>query len=80
MAELSPQDRQRLHAAIVATVRQIIASGGRNDEQDLYGNPGGYTRLMDSKSAGQPCPTCGAIVEKMQYLGGACYFCPTCQV
>mgnify|MGYP001140072550 CR=1 FL=1 len=40
---------------------------------------GGYRRLMDSRAAGQPCPTCGIVVEKIQYLGGACYLCPRCQ-
>jgi formamidopyrimidine-DNA glycosylase len=49
---------------------------GRYDEVDLYNRPGGYIRRMDSRAAGQPCPTCGTPVEKTQYLGGACYFCP----
>jgi len=34
---------------------------------------------MDSRAAGQPCPACGTPVEKIQYLGGVCYFCPHCQ-
>lgn len=34
---------------------------------------------MELYEAGQPCPTCGTPVEKIQYLGGACYFCPRCQ-
>ncbi|HCU57160.1 MAG TPA: hypothetical protein DF984_02870 [Anaerolineaceae bacterium] len=28
---------------------------------------------------GKPCPTCGALIEKFAYLGGACYVCPACQ-
>jgi formamidopyrimidine-DNA glycosylase len=56
-----------------------IEKGGRRDEVDLFGKPGGYQRLMDSRAAGKPCTTCGRIVEKKQYLGGACYFCPRCQ-
>jgi formamidopyrimidine-DNA glycosylase len=71
--------RLRLYTSIQDTCRQVIALGGRYDELDLYNHPGGYVRLMDSKSAGQPCPSCGATIEKMQYLGGACYFCPDCQ-
>ncbi len=59
--------------------REAITAGGRNDETDLFNRPGGYVRLMDSKSAGQPCPQCGTTIEKIQYLGGACYFCPHCQ-
>ena len=69
-----------LYKAIADTTREVIEKGGRNDETDLFGKPGGYIRLMDNHSAGKPCPNCGGLVEKMQYLGGACYFCPQCQV
>lgn len=61
------------------TVQDIIAGGGRSDETNLFGQPGKYVRLMDSAAAGKPCPECGTTVQKMQYLGGACYFCPKCQ-
>jgi formamidopyrimidine-DNA glycosylase len=80
ITDLDGARRRRLYDAIAATVQDAIAQGGRSDEFDLYNRPGGYRRLMDSRAAGQPCPACGAIVEKIQYLGGACYFCPRCQV
>ncbi len=80
LAELNPGQRRDLYAAIVDTVREVIEKGGRNDETDLYGRPGGYVRLMHSNAAGKPCPECGTPVQKIQYLGGACYFCPKCQV
>jgi formamidopyrimidine-DNA glycosylase len=80
LVDLSPEQRRKLFEAIHTTVEAAIAKGGRNDELDLYGNPGRYVRLMDNRSAGQPCPECGSTIEKMQYLGGACYFCPSCQV
>lgn len=80
LAELSPGQRRDLYQAIVDTVREIIDCGGRNDETDLFGKRGGYVRLMDSTTAGKPCPECGTRIQKMQYLGGACYFCPKCQV
>ncbi len=79
IAELSPAQRHGLHTAVVKTVREVIARGGRSDEFDLYGKPGGYERIMSSKTAGKPCPECGARIEKTAYLGGACYFCPKCQ-
>lgn len=79
LAELSPLQRRALYDAIRATVADVIAQGGRNDETDLFGRPGGYTRVMDKNAVGQPCPACGAPVEKIQYLGGACYVCPRCQ-
>ena len=80
IAELSQAQRRSLYDAILVTVQDAIAKGGRNDETDLYNRPGGYVRLMDSRAAGRPCPACGATIEKIQYLGGACYFCPRCQV
>lgn len=79
VAELSPNERRRLFESIIAVVSAVTAGGGREDELDLYGNRGGYRRIMDSRSAGQPCRKCGTVVEKMSYLGGACYFCPSCQ-
>ncbi len=79
IADLDPVRRHALFAAIVDTVREAIALGGRNDETDLFGRPGGYVRIMDSRAAGHPCPDCGTTVEKMAYLGGACYLCPACQ-
>jgi formamidopyrimidine-DNA glycosylase len=80
LADLDPEGRRALHEAIVETVRAAIALGGRHDETDLYGNPGGYVRRMDRAAAGRPCPECGTTMEKFQYLGGACYVCPSCQM
>lgn len=80
LSDLSTGQRHDLYDSIVDTVREIIDQGGRNDEVDLFGKPGGYVRLMDSKAAGKPCPECGTKIQKMQYLGGTCYFCPKCQV
>ena len=79
IASLNPVQRKALYTAILETVCQAVDLGGRYDEVDLYNQPGGYVRIMDSKTAGQPCPACGGAIEKTQYLGGACYFCPRCQ-
>jgi formamidopyrimidine-DNA glycosylase len=77
--ELSQAQRLQLYHAIIDTVQAVIAGNGRNDEIDLFNQPGRYARIMDSQRAGQPCPECGSPVEKIQYLGGACYVCPKCQ-
>jgi formamidopyrimidine-DNA glycosylase len=77
--DLDTGQRRALYDAILSTVDEVIAKGGRYDEYDLYGNRGGYVRLMDKNAVGRPCPECGGRVEKMQYLGGACYVCPSCQ-
>jgi formamidopyrimidine-DNA glycosylase len=71
--------QRRLHAAIRCTLEAAILQGGRESERDLFNQRGGYARLMDSKTKGQPCPTCGTAIEKISYLGGSCYFCPNCQ-
>ena len=77
--DLAPDQRQKLYEAILKTVNEVIEKGGRYDEYDLYNQPGLYTRLMDKAAVGRPCPECGEKIEKIQYLGGACYFCPRCQ-
>ena len=79
IADLSVGQRQALYEAIGDTVAEVIEKGGRYDEVDLYGQPGGYTRLMDKNALKRPCPECGGEIVKMQYLGGACYLCPSCQ-
>jgi formamidopyrimidine-DNA glycosylase len=77
--ELSKDQKRNLYNSITTTVREIIKKGGRYDEYDLHNNAGEYVRIMDKNAVGKPCPKCGAKVQKMQYLGGACYFCPKCQ-
>jgi formamidopyrimidine-DNA glycosylase len=79
IVDLSTGQRQALYDAIVDTVGEVIERGGRYDEYDLHNNRGGYIRKMDKNAVGRPCPVCGGTIEKMQYLGGACYVCPNCQ-
>jgi formamidopyrimidine-DNA glycosylase len=78
--DLSKSNRKQLYDAIQKTVSIVIQKGGRNDEYNLFGQPGGYKRILSKDAAGKPCPECGTIIDKMQYLGGACYHCPQCQI
>jgi formamidopyrimidine-DNA glycosylase len=80
LSELDTRQRQTLYQAVLETLQQAVALGGRNDETDLFGQPGGYQRLMHNGAVGQPCPACATPIQKIQYLGGACYFCPRCQI
>jgi formamidopyrimidine-DNA glycosylase len=77
--DLSQKQRKELYIAIKSTIDEIITCGGRNDEYDLYNSLGKYIRLMDKRSVGKPCTRCGTRIETIQYLGGACYYCPSCQ-
>jgi formamidopyrimidine-DNA glycosylase len=79
IAELSTGQRQALYRAIVETVGEVMEKGGRYDEYDLCNHRGGYIRLMDKNAIGRPCPECGGEIVKIQYLGGTCYLCPSCQ-
>ena len=72
-------ERRKLYRAMRKVLAEAVAKGGRDDEIDLFGRPGRYVRQMDRRTNGTPCPTCGTTIEKVQFLGGACYFCPNCQ-
>lgn len=79
ISEIQETERKNLFNAIQQTIQNAVDKGGRYDEFDLFGKNGRYIRLMDSKTVGTPCSECGSEIQKISYLGGACYFCPTCQ-
>jgi len=79
VATLSAKEKRALFRALRDTLEQAIAQNGRDCERDAYGNRGGYKPLMDRNTKGTPCPECGTTIEKIQYLGGSCYFCSNCQ-
>jgi formamidopyrimidine-DNA glycosylase len=78
--EMDDNQKRMLYRATMETVQGIVDLGGRYDEFDLFGQRGGYVRIMDKNSAGQPYPNCGTLVQKIQYLGGDCHLCPSCQI
>ena len=79
LRDLTSDLRKALFEAIQGTVAEVTEKGGRYDEYDLYNNRGGYVRVMDKNAVGHPCSECATVIEKIQYLGGACYLCPNCQ-
>jgi formamidopyrimidine-DNA glycosylase len=80
VVDVAERERRALYEAIRETLKQAVDLGGRDTERDLYNRPGGYRRILDSRTVGQPCPECGMPIAKIQYLGGAAYFCPSCQI
>jgi formamidopyrimidine-DNA glycosylase len=80
MRELTAEQERSLYTATRQTLQQMADCNGRDSERDLFNRPGDYPRLLDSKKVGTPCPRCASPIEKISYLGGACYFCPQCQV
>jgi formamidopyrimidine-DNA glycosylase len=53
--------------------------GGRDTEKDLFGHPGGYRVKLSKNTLDSGCPECGGQLVKEAYLGGAVYYCPSCQ-
>ena len=79
IAALSEKEYKILFTALKTTLRQMTERGGRDTERDLFGNYGGYSSLLSKKTVGKPCPFCGSIIEKANYMGGSIYYCPCCQ-
>ncbi len=79
METLSDSEKESLYSSIKNTLQSMADQGGRDTEKDLFGNPGGYATRCSKNTVDQPCPKCGAIIEKASYMGGSIYFCPGCQ-
>lgn len=77
--DLTVPELEKLYVAVRTTLKDMFAQGGRDTEKDLFGNPGGYPTRLSSKTHGQPCLRCGSLIAKESYMGGAIYFCATCQ-
>jgi len=79
VSTLSAADRSVLFEAIKTTLSAMAAHGGRDTENDLSGTPGGYKTILSRNTVGQPCPACGASIQKEAYMGGSVYYCARCQ-
>ena len=76
---LSDFQKSELFHSIKVTLDKMTSLGGRDTEKDLYGQPGGYKTILSKNTIKNPCPVCGDTIIKQPYLGGAIYFCTTCQ-
>jgi formamidopyrimidine-DNA glycosylase len=79
VADVTAKERRKLYDSMRKVLNQAIKLGGSDDERDLYGNPGRYKRILSGKTQHSPCPRCGGKIGKIQFLGGATYFCEECQ-
>ena len=68
-----------LFYSVKNSLSEMTRLGGRNTEKDLFGKEGGYKTILSKITAGKPCPKCGVNIEKSSFLGGAIYWCPSCQ-
>lgn len=80
--QLTPEALARLAAAIRQVLGEALAAGGTtfSDYRDGLARRGTYgERLRVYKREGQPCPRCGAPIEKARMGGRTARFCPRCQ-
>jgi formamidopyrimidine-DNA glycosylase len=72
----------KLHRAVGKVLRQAVAKQGTSmrDYIDIDGNPGRFAaELKVYQRAGEPCPRCGATIQRMVLGGRSSHFCPRCQ-
>lgn len=79
LSALTDKDKHRLFHSVKDTLEQMTGQGGRDTENDLFGNPGGYHAKLSNQTWKSPCPVCGGEIARQAYLGGNVYFCPVCQ-
>lgn len=72
-------ERDDLLSRVVSVLRDMTARGGRDTEKDLYGCPDGHRVKLSKNTLDSGCPRCGGQLVKETYLGGAVYYCPSCQ-
>lgn len=70
---------RELYETLTGTLSRMTDAGGRDTERNLFGEKGGYVTLLSKRTVGKPCPFCGSMIQKANYLGGTVYFCPSCQ-
>ena len=75
----SEAERDNLLSCIVLVLHDMTEHGGRDTEKDLFGCPGGYRVKLSKNTLASGCPRCGGQLVKEAYLGGAVYYCPSCQ-
>lgn len=79
---LKPKELERLHAAIVRTLSAAVEAGGSSIKSYVngQGEMGMFQhRLRAYGRTGEPCDTCGSVIEKSVVGGRGTHTCPTCQ-
>jgi formamidopyrimidine-DNA glycosylase len=79
---MKPEDCERLRLGIVEALEAGLASGGASidDYRDARGEEGAMQdEFLVHTREGEPCPRCGAAIERVVVAGRSTYFCPSCQ-
>ena len=77
---LTPEEIGRLHAATTATLtmwrNRLIAEAGERFPEKVTAFREG---MATHGRFGQPCPVCGAPIQRIRYATNEANYCPTCQ-
>jgi len=81
---LEAEEQLRLYEAIRTVLCRAVAGRGTTLEDggyvDARGRPGDYQEeIAVYGRKGQPCPVCGAPIERIVLGGRSTHFCPRCQ-
>jgi len=82
---LTPEEVERLHAAIRRVLAAAIGNRGTSlsdaEYRDAAGEKGRHLEhLAVFRRTGRPCPRCGQAIERIRLGGRSTHFCPRCQV
>ena len=82
-ATLTTRRVNLLLAEVRAVMRQALAEGGTSfDEQykNVNGTSGYFERSLQAYGQqGKPCPRCGRLIVREQFMNRGSHFCPFCQ-
>jgi len=80
-ASLTSAEVDALAAGIRGGLQPSIDKGGAFYEVNLHGEKGGFTMddILIGYKEGQPCPNCGAPIEKIKTGSTSSFICPRCQ-
>ncbi len=79
---LTPEEREKLFIALLEVLQRGLQYGGATETNfiNVEGKTGGYQHhFLVYRKHGQPCPECGAILERMVIAGRGTFYCPVCQ-
>lgn len=81
-ATLTSDEIERLHAALREVLLESIGKRGTmlRDYRTPYGSYGAFQEeLRVYGRLGEPCPNCGAPIERIRITQRSTHFCPKCQ-
>ena len=79
---VGPREARRLHAAVLETLQAGIDHEGSSIESfiDPAGQRGSFQEILNVyQRTGEPCRTCGTIIERVVVGGRGTHYCPRCQ-